>query len=49
MQNEKFFGIVLGLVGTAFLILYGKSIEMQPMQDSGIFWFWSTLFPMDFT
>lgn len=26
MQKRKVFGIVLGLVGTAFLILYGKSI-----------------------
>ena len=26
MQKRKIFGIVLGLVGTAFLILYGKSI-----------------------
>ena len=26
MQKRKVFGIVLGLIGTAFLILYGKSI-----------------------
>jgi drug/metabolite transporter (DMT)-like permease len=26
MQKRKIFGIVLGLIGTAFLILYGKSI-----------------------
>lgn len=26
MQKQRFFGIILGLIGTAFLILYGKSV-----------------------
>jgi len=35
MRKRKVFGIVLGLVGTAFLILYGKSIGNAPNAGMG--------------
>lgn len=37
MRKRKVFGIVLGLVGTAFLILYGKSIGNAPNAGIGNF------------
>ena len=37
MQKRKVFGIVLGLVGTAFLILYGKSIGNATHAELGNF------------
>lgn len=37
MQKRKVFGIVLGLVGTAFLILYGKSIGNATNASMGNF------------
>lgn len=37
MLKRKVFGIVLGLVGTAFLILYGKSVENAPNATLGNF------------
>ena len=37
MQKRKVFGIVLGLVGTAFLILYGKSIGSATNASLGNF------------
>jgi drug/metabolite transporter (DMT)-like permease len=37
MLKLKVFGIVLGLVGTAFLILYGKSVENAPNATLGNF------------
>jgi drug/metabolite transporter (DMT)-like permease len=37
MQKRKVFGIILGLVGTAFLILYGKSIGSATNASLGNF------------
>ena len=37
MQKRKVFGIVLGLVGTAFLILYGKSVGSATNANLGNF------------
>jgi len=37
MLKRKVFGIVLGLIGTAFLILYGKSIGNAPQAGLGNF------------
>jgi drug/metabolite transporter (DMT)-like permease len=37
MLKRKVFGIVLGLIGTAFLILYGKSICNAPQAGLGNF------------
>jgi len=37
MQKRKFFGIVLGLIGTTFLILYGKSIGSATHASLGNF------------
>lgn len=37
MKKRMVFGIVLGLIGTAFLILYGKSVENAPNASLGNF------------
>ncbi|MFM9825770.1 DMT family transporter [Flavobacterium sp.] len=37
MQKRMVFGIVLGFIGTAFLILYGKSVENAPNASLGNF------------
>jgi len=37
MQRRMFFGIVLGLMGTSLLILYGKSVENAPNASLGNF------------
>lgn len=37
MQKRKIFGIILGLIGTAFLILYGKSVSNAPNASLGNF------------
>jgi drug/metabolite transporter (DMT)-like permease len=37
MQKRKIFGIILGLVGTAFLILYGKSVANATNASLGNF------------
>lgn len=37
MRKRMIFGIILGLIGTAFLILYGKSVENAPNASLGNF------------